>query len=169
MKKLIFILMVGSLFIGCSMWDEDSENLESNDSLLFGIWNLTTIKYFETIDCSGVPYENLDVNSLEQLAEYGMDEYQLKLTVTLDLNIIAIHTQSFDTSYVRDENVSTGIILDHGDQYCVIWDTGDGDECDECRDYTINGDELEFISYNCPHADPNNDNVPCQIFTLVKQ
>ena len=150
MKKLIFILIVGSLFIGCSMWDEDSENLESNESLLVGIWNLTNIQYFETIDCSGVPYEIIDVNSLEQLAEYGMDEYQLKLTVTLDLNIIAIHTQSFDTSYVRDENVSTGIILDHGDQYCVIWDTGDGDECDECRDYTINGDELEFRSYNCP-------------------
>ena len=168
MKKLIFILIVGSLFIGCSMWDEDSENLESNESLLVGIWNLTNIQYFETIDCSGVPYEIIDVNSLEQLAEYGMDEYQLKLTVTLDLNIIAIHTQSFDTSYVRDENVSTGIILDHGDQYCVIWYTGDGDECDECRDYTINGDELEFRSYNCPLPLPPHPNVPCQLYTFVK-
>ena len=168
MKKLIFILMVGCLFMGCNMWDEDSENLESNDSLLVGIWNLTNTQYFETIDCSGVPIEILDVNSLEQLAEYGMDEYQLKLTVTLDLNIIAIHTQSFDTSYVRDEDVSTGIILDHGDQYCVIWYTGDGDECDECRDYTINGDELVFRSYNCPLPLPPNPNIPCQIYTFVK-
>ena len=169
MKKLIFILIVGSLFIGCSMWDEDSENLESNESLLVGIWNLTNIQYFETIDCSGVPYEIIDVNSLEQLAEYGMDEYQLKLTVTLDLNIIAIHTQSFDTSYVRDENVSTGIILDHGDQFCVIWDTGDGDECDECRDYSINGDEATITSKNCPLIVPPHPNIPCQIYTLVKE
>ena len=166
MKKLIFILMVGSLFIGCSVWNEDSE---STINPLVGTWNLTNIQYFETIDCSGVPIEIIDVNSLEQLAEYGMDEYQLKLTVTLDLNIIAIHTQSFDTSYVRDENVSTGIILDHGDQYCVIWDTGDGDECDECRDYIVNGDEVEFTSYNCPLPIPPHPNVPCQIYTLVKQ
>ena len=110
MKKLIFILMVGSLFIGCSVWNEDSE---STINPLVGTWNLTNIQYFETIDCSGVPIEILDVNSLEQLAIYGMDEYQLKLTVTLDLNIIAIHTQSFDTSNVREEDVSTGILLDH--------------------------------------------------------
>ena len=166
MKKLIFILMVGSLFIGCSVWNEDSE---STINPLVGTWNLTNIQYFETIDCSGVPIEILDVNSLEQLAEYGMDEYQLKLTVTLDLNIIAIHTQSFDTSNVREEVVSTGIILDHSDKYCVIWDTGYGDLCDECRDYTINGDELEFRSYNCPLPIPPYPNIPCQIYTLVKQ
>ena len=161
--------MVGSLFIGCSMWDEDSENSASTINPLVGTWNVTNIKYFETLDCSGVPYINLDVNSLENLAEYGVDEYQLKLTVTLDLNIIAIHTQSFDTSYVRDEVVSTGIILDHGDQYCVIWDTGDGDECDECRDYTINGNEMEITSYNCPVPPSPEINIPCQIYTLLKQ
>ena len=42
--------MVGCLFMGCNMWDKDSENLESNDSLLVGIWNLTNTQYFETID-----------------------------------------------------------------------------------------------------------------------
>ena len=166
MKKLISILMVGSLFIGCSMWNEDSE---STINPLVGTWNVTNIQYFETIDCSGVPIEILDVNSLEQLAIYGMDEYQLKLTVTLDLNIIAIHTQSFDTSNVREEDVSTGILLDHGYQYCVIIETGDGDECDECRDYTINGDVAEFTSYNCPLPLPPHPNIPCQIYTLVKQ
>ena len=76
---------------------------------------------------------------------------------------------SSDTSDVRVESVSTGIVLDHGDQFCVIWDTGDGDECDECRNYTINGDELEFLTYNCLPPVPTDDNVPCQIYTLVKE
>ena len=169
MKKLILILIVGSLFIGCSMWDEDSENSASTINPLVGTWNVTNIKYFETLDCSGNPLESIDVNSLEQLAEYGVDEYQLKLTISIDSYIIAINTISSDTSYVREENVSTGIILDHGDQFCAIWDTGDGDECDECRDYTINGNEMEITSYNCPVPPSPEINIPCQIYTLLKQ
>ena len=169
MKKLIFILMVGSLFIGCSMWDEDSENSASTINPLVGTWNVTNIKYFETLDCSGNPLESIDVNSLEQLAEYGVDEYQLKLTISIDSYIIAINTISSDTSYVREENVSTGIILDHGDQFCAIWDTGDGDECDECRDYIVNGDVAVITSYNCPLIVPPHPNIPCQIYTFVKQ
>ena len=168
MKKLIFILMTGGLFMGCSMWDEDSENLESNDSPLVGTWNVTTMKYFETLDCSGVPAENIDVNSLEQLAQYGMDEYQMKLTITLDSFVILILTQSIDTSYVREKIVQTGIILDHGNQYCVIWDTEDVETCDECRDYIVNGDVAEITSYNCPLIVPPHPNIPCQIYTLVK-
>ena len=134
----------------------DSENLENNDSLLVGIWNVTTIKYFETLDCSGNPLESIDVNSLEQLAEYGVDEYQLKLTISIDSYIIAINTISSDTSDVREEYVSTGIVLDHGDQFCVIWDTGDGDE-------------VKITSKNCPLPIPPHPNIPCQIYTLVKQ
>ena len=127
------------------------------------------MKYFATLDCSGVPVENIVVDSLEQLAEYGMDEYQMKITITLDSFVIFILTQSFDTSYVREEIVKTGIILDYGNQYCVIWDTGDGDECDECRDYMINGNEAEITSYNCPLIIDTDFHVPCQIYTLVKQ
>ena len=166
LNKIQLILPI--LFLSCS-FVTDSSDSESTINPLVGIWNVTYIKYFETLDCSGVPLVNLDVNSLEELAVYGMDEYQFKLTITLDLNIIAIHTQSFDTSNVREEVVSTGIILDHSDKYCVIWDTGYGDLCDECRDYTINGDELEFRSYNCPLPMPPYPNIPCQIYTLVKQ
>jgi len=171
MKKLIFILMLGSLFMSCSFVTDskDSENSESTINPLVGTWNVTNIKYFETLDCSGNPLESLDANSLEQLAVYGVDEYQLKLTITIDSYIIAINTISSDTSYVRDENVSTGIILDHGDQFCVIWDTGDGDECDECRDYSINGDEATITSKNCPLIVPPHPNIPCQIYTFVKQ
>ena len=169
MKKLILILIVGSLFIGCCMWDEDSENSASTINPLVGTWNVTNIKYFETLDCSGNPLESIDVNSLEQLAEYGVDEYQLKLTISIDSYIIAINTISSDTSYVREENVSTGIILDHGDQFCAIWDTGDGDECDECRDYIVNGDVAEITSYNCPSPTSPEINIPCEIYTIVKQ
>ena len=169
MKKLILILIVGSLFIGCSMWDEDSENSASTINPLVGTWNVTNIKYFETLDCSGNPLESIDVNSLEQLAVYGVDEYQTKVTITIDSYIILINTISSDTSDMREEYVSTGIILDHGDQFCAIWDTGDGDECDECRDYIVNGDVAEITSYNCPLIVPPHPNIPCQIYTLVKQ
>ena len=160
-------LILSMLLLSCSMWDEDSE---STINSLVGTWNVTTYKYFiANLDCSGVPESELVVDSLEQIAEYGLDEYQLKLTITIDSYIIAINTISSDTSYVRDENVSTGIILDHGDQFCVIWDTGDGDECDECRDYSINGDEATITSKNCPLIVPPHPNIPCQIYTFVKQ
>ena len=144
-------------------------NCENYINPLVGTWNLTTILYFETLDCSGNPLGSTDVNSLEQLAVFGVDEYNLKITITVDSYIIGINTISSDTSDVREEYVSTGIILDHGDQYCVIWDTGDGDECDECRDYIVNGDEVELTSYNCPLPLPPHPNVPCQIYTFVKQ
>ena len=166
LNKIQLILPI--LFLSCS-FVTDSNDSESNDSLLVGTWNVTNIKYFETLDCSGNPLESIDVNSLEQLAVYGVDEYQTKITVTIDLFIILINTISSDTSDVREEYVSTGIILDHGDQFCVIWDTGDGDECDECRNYIINGDEVKITSKNCPLPVPPNPNTPCQIYTLVKQ
>ena len=130
---------------------------------------MTNIKYFETWDCSGNPEESVDVDSLEQLAVYGVDEYHSIITITIDSYIILIHTTSSDTSDVRVEDVSTGIILDYGDQFCVIWDTGDGDECDECRNYTINGDEVKITAYNCPLPIPPHPNGPCQTYTLVKQ
>ena len=168
MNKLIFILISISLFMSCS-FVTDSKDSDSTINPLVGTWNVTNIKYFETLDCSGVPIENLDVDSIEQLAEYGVDEYQLKITITIDSYIIGINTISSDTSDVREENVSTGIILDHGEQFCVIWDTGDGDECDECRDYIINGDEADITSYNCPLPVSPNPNTPCQIYTMVKQ
>ena len=163
--------MIGSLFMSCSFVTDskDSENSASTINPLVGTWNVTNIKYFETLDCSGNPLESIDVNSLEQIAEYGVDEYQLKLTISIDSYIIAIQNISSDTSYVREENVSTGIILDHGDQFCAIWDTGDGDYCDECRDYIVNGDVAEITSYNCPLIVPPHTNIPCQIYTLVKQ
>jgi len=168
MKKLILILISISLFVSCS-FVTDSKESDSITSPMVGTWNVTNIKYFSTLDCSGNPFESIDVNSLEQLAVYGVDEYQLKLTISIDSYIIAINTISSDTSYVREENVSTGIILDHGDQFCAIWDTGDGDECDECRDYSINGDEATITSKNCPLIVPPHPNIPCQIYTFVKQ
>ena len=160
--------MIGSLFMSCC-FVTDSKDSDSTISPMVGTWNVTNIKYFSTLDCNGVPYENLDVNSLEQLAVYGVDEYQTKVTITIDSYIILINTISSDTSDMREEYVSTGIILDHGDQFCVIWDTGDGDECDECRNYIINGDEVKITSKNCPLPVPPNPNTPCQIYTLVKQ
>ena len=147
----------------------DSKESDSITSPMVGTWNVTNIKYFSTVDCSGNPVESTDVNSLEQLAVYGVDEYQTKVTITIDSYIILINTISSDTSDMREEYVSTGIILDHGDQFCVIWDTVDGDECDECRDYIINGDEADITSYNCPLPVPPNPNTPCLIYTVVKQ
>ena len=154
----------------CTCQDNYSgNNCENYNNPLVGTWNVTTIKYFETLDCSGAPIENLDVNSLEELATYGADEYQTKITLTVDSYIIAINTLSLVSSDERVEDVSTGIMLDHGNQYCVIWNTGDGDHCNECRDYTINDDEAEFTSYNCPDPVTGQINIPCIIYTLVKQ
>ena len=166
LNKIQLILPI--LFLSCS-FVTDSKDSENTANPLVGTWNVTNIKYFETLDCSGNPLESLDANSLEQLAVYGVDEYQTKITVTIDLFIILINTISSDTSDMREEHVSTGIILDHGDQFCVIWDTGDGDECDECRNYSINGDEVKITSKNCPLPVPPNPNIPCQIYTLVKE
>ena len=168
MNKLISILISISLFMSCS-FVTDSQDSDSTINPLVGTWDGTNIKYFETLDCSGNRLESIDVNSLEQLAVYGVDEYQTKVTITIDSFIILINTISSDTSDVREELVSTGIIVDHVDKYCVIWDTGDGDGCDSCRDYIINGDEAEITSYNCPLPVPPNHNTPCQIYTAVKE
>ena len=168
MKKLIFILISISLFMSCS-FVTDSTDSDSTISPLVGTWNVTTMEYFETVDCSGIPSETIVLDSLEQLGEYGMDEYQIKITITLDSFVIFILTQSFDTSYVREEIVKTGIILDYANQYCVIWDTEDGEICDECRDYIVNGDVAEITSYNCPSPTSPEINIPCEIYTLAKQ
>ena len=169
-------LILSMLLLSCSMWNEDSE---STINPLVGTWNVTTYKYFfENLDCSGDTEMELVVDSLEQIAEYGLDEYQLKLTITIDSYIIAINTVSTDTSFVREEIISTGIWKEINDQFCIIWDMGDGDDfwisgggdgCDACRDYIINGDEVEIIAYNCPIPPFPGMNIPCQIYTLVKQ
>ena len=41
--------------------------------------------------------------------------------------------------------------------------------CDECRDYIVNGDVAEITSYNCPSPLSPEINIPCEIYTLVKQ
>ena len=168
-------LILSMLLLSCSLWDEDSE---STINSLVGTWNVTTYKYFSAnLDCSGVPESELVVDSLEQIAEYGLDEYQLKLTITIDSYIIAINTLSTDTSFVREEIISTGIWKEINDQFCIIWDMGDGDDfwisgggdgCDACRDYTINDDEFKMTAYNCPIPPFPDMNVPCQISTFVK-
>ena len=160
--KLSLILAI--LIMSCS-FVTDSKDSENTANPLVGRWNMTTVEYFGETDCSGDPDETLVLDSLKQITEFGLDELQLKLTITLDSYIIAINTISSDTSYVREENVSTGIILDHGDQFCAIWDTGDGDEC---RDYSINGDEATITSKNCPLIVPPHPNIPCQIYYLSK-
>ena len=147
----------------------DSKDSENTANPLVGTWNMTAVEYFETLYCSGVPDSYIDFSSQDDLTEMGLDEYQLKVTITIDLHVIVIRSTSLATSNVREEVAATGILVDHGDQYCVIWDTGDGDECDECRDYIVNGDEVELTSYNCPLPLPPHPNVPCQIYTLVKQ
>ena len=163
MKKLLFILIAISLFISCNMWDEDSD---SNVNPLVGTWNAATVKYFGSSNCSGDPNVEIDFNSPEHLALLDLDEYQLQITITIDFHLIVILAQSATTSNVREEDVATGILVDHGNKYCVFWDTDDGDDCDECKDYIINGDELELLSYNCPGI--NDGNVPCLKLAFVK-
>ena len=168
-NKYTLFLILSILLMSCS-FVTDSKDSENTENPLVGTWNVTNIKYFfNDSKCIGNPDESTDVNSQEQLAVYGVDEYQIKITITTDSYIIGIHTLSLVDDSVRIEEVSTGIMVDHGDQYCVIWDTGDGDECKECRDYTINGDLAEIISYECPLPIPPNPIVACQIYTLVKQ
>ena len=172
-KSLIMIpnkikLILSILFMSCS-FVTDSKDSENTANPLVGTWNMTTVEYFETLDCSGVPDSYLDFSSQDDLAELGLDEYQLKVTITIDLHVIVIRSTSLATSNVREEVAATGILVDHGDKYCVIWDTAGTDGCDECKDYTINGDELEFLTYNCLPPVPTDDNIPCQIYTLVKE
>ena len=150
----------------------DSNDSDSTANPLIGTWNLNTINYFNNPNCNGYPVDSLDVNSPEDLAELGLDEYQLELTVTIDSYIIIHLVISTTSSDEREEEAMTGFLVDHGDHYYIIYDTEDDrDDCDERKDYTINDDEIEVYLYNCLHSIPNptDGNVPCLIYTLVKQ
>ena len=173
--KLSLILAI--LIMSCS-FVTDSKDSESTVNPLVGTWNMTTVEYFGETDCSGDPGQALVLDSLEQIIQYGIDELQLKVTITLDSYIIGIFTASDTGSSIREEIISTGIITYLRDQFCVIWDMGDGDSfweegggdgCDACRDYTINGDEFKMTAYNCPIPPFPGENIPCQINTLVKE
>ena len=144
----------------------DSKDSDSNVNPLVGTWNAATVKYFGSSNCSGDPNVEIDFNSPEHLALLDLDEYQLQITITIDFHLIVIRAQSATTSNVREEDAATGILVDHGNKYCVFWDTDDDGDCDECIDYIINGDELELLSYNCPGI--NDGNVPCLKLAFVK-
>ena len=176
-NKYKLSLIIAIFIMSCS-FVTDSKDSESTVNPLVGTWNMTTVEYFGETDCSGDPDETLVLDSLEQITEFGLDELQLKLTITLDSYIIGILTTSETGSSIREETISTGIITDHLDQFCVIWDMGDGDNywgegggdgCDACRDYTINGDEFKMTAYNCPIPPFPGENAPCVISTLVIQ
>ena len=164
----IIKLILSILFISCG-FVTDSNDSDSTADPLVGTWNLTTVKYFANSNCSGDPVE-VDVNSPKDLAILGLDEYQLELTITIDAYIIVLQTTS-DRSGEREEEAATGFLVDHGNKYCVIWDTDEGDLCNECKDYTINGNEVEVYLYNCQPSmgTPTSGNVFCQILTLVKE
>ena len=173
--KLSLILAI--LIMSCS-FVTDSKDSESTVNPLVGTWNMTTVEYFGETDCSGDPDETLVLDSLEQITEFGLDELQLKLTITLDSYIIGINTVHVIDAEEREQSISTGIWSQQGDQFCIIWDIGDGDDfwdsgsgdgCDACRDYTINGDEFKMTAYNCPIPPFPGENIPCQINTLVKE
>ena len=166
--KLSLILSI--LLLSCSFFN-DSKDIENSP---VGTWEVTTVDYYINSDCNGDPDTTLVLNSLES---FNLDEFQLELTITQDAYMIAILTVSFVDSHEREEIVSTGIITYEDDQFCVIWDRGDGDEfwldgggdgCKACRDYTINGEEFEMTAYNCAFPD-SPGNVPCLKYTLLKQ
>ena len=99
--KLSLILSI--LFFSCS-FVTDSKDSESTVSPLVGTWNVTTVEYFGETDCSGDPGQALFLDSLEQIIEYGIDELQIKLTITLDSYIIGILTTSETGSSIREGN-----------------------------------------------------------------
>ena len=166
--KLSLILSI--LFMSCG-FVTDSKNSDSTVNPLVGTWNLITVDYFNNPDCSGIPYDSLDVNSQDDLAEFELDEYQLELTVTVDSYIIILIATSTTLSDEREEEAMTGFLTDHGYNYYVIYDTEDDDDCDDRKDYTINGNEIEIYLYDCLSSmlSPTGQNVPCQIFNMVKQ
>ena len=105
--------------------------------------------------------------------ENTTDELKLELTITKDAYMIAILTGSEVDNFERGEFISTGIITYPSDQFCVIWDRGNGDEfwldgggdgCEACRDYTINDDELKKTANNYSLPPLPEDNVPYQIY-----
>ena len=161
--KLSLILSI--LCMSCS-FVTDSNDSDSTADPLIGTWNLTSVNYFNNPNCSGDPNVEIDFYSPEHLALLDLDEYQLQITITIDFHLIVLLAQSATTSNVREEDAATGILVDNGNKYCVVWDTDDDDDCDECKDYIINGDELEFLSYNCPGI--NGGNVPCLKLAFVK-
>jgi hypothetical protein len=163
--KIIFSI----LFMSCS-FVTDSEDSDSTANPLVGTWNLTTITIFENQDCSGDPVYILDINSEDDLADVlGLDLLQVKATITIDLYIILHEATSTPSSTLMEESAVTGILMGHGDQFCVIWDKEDYGDCDDCVDYTINGDELELQRYNCKHPVSTEPNILCQKSTFVKQ
>jgi len=166
-NKIQLILPI--LFLSCS-FVTDSEDSESTITPLVGTWNLTTILYFDNSTCSGVASDTLDVN--EDLADFGLDVYQAQITVTIDSYIIILGSISYKPGE-WEEDALTGRMVVHGGQYCVIWDTvEDRDDCYECKNYTLNGDELDVYMTDCtPGAlpSPTGEIGLCQILTLEKQ
>ena len=170
-NKYTFSLIISILCMSCG-FVTDSNDSDSTSDPLIGTWNLTSVNYFNNPNCSGDPIDSLDVNSQEDLAALELDEFQLELTVTIDSYIIVLLSISSTSSDEREEEAMTGIVVDHGDHYYVIYDTEDDrDDCDERKDYTINGDEVEVYLYNCLPSmpTPTGNIVPCQIYTMVKQ
>jgi hypothetical protein len=166
-------LILSMLLLSCSFFN-DSKDIENSP---VGTWEVTTWQYFDNSRCSGVPDIIINLDSLEQISLFGLDELQLELTITQDAYMIAILTGSEVDNFERGEIISTGIITYPSDQFCVIWDRGNGDEfwldgggdgCEACRDYTINGEEFEMTAYNCAFPD-SPGNVPCLKYTLLKQ
>ena len=169
-SKYKLSIILSALLLSCSFFN-DSKDIENSP---VGTWEVTTVDYYINSDCNGDPDTTLVLNSLES---FNLDEFQLELTITQDAYMIAILTVSFVDSHEREEIVSTGIITYEDDQFCVIWDRGDGNEfwidgggdgCEACRDYTINGNEFEMVANNCPIPD-TEINVACLRYSLVKQ
>ena len=165
------------LLLSCS-FVTDSNDSDSSSSSPVGTWNWSTITYFSNSDCSGDPEETAVFDSPEFMASFGIDEYQLKLTITVDSYIIGILNVSEIDSDDREQDISTGIWSQYDDLFCIIWDMGEGDDfwnggggdgCDACRDYIINGDELKMTAKNCPFPLDPDVNMPCIIYTFIKQ
>ena len=176
-NKYKLALILSMLLLSCS-FVTDSNDTDSTSSSPAGTWNLSTITYFGTLDCSGTPAETAVFDSLEFITPFGIDEYQLKLTITVDSYIIGINTVHVIDAEEREQSISTGIWSQQGDKFCIIWDMGDGDDfwdngsgdgCDACRDYSINGNELKMTAYNCAFPLNPDLNMPCQIYTFIKQ
>ena len=167
--KFKISLIISILLLSCGFVTDSNDYTVSP---IVGTWNLTTISYFENSTCSGVPFATLNVNSPKDLADFGLDVYQVQLTVTIDEYIIILGSSS-DKPGEWEEEALTGRMVDHGGQYCVLWDTiEDRDDCYECKNYTLNGDELDVYMTDCtPGAlpSPTGEIGLCQILTLEKQ
>ena len=112
--KLSLILSI--LLLSCSFFN-DSKDIENSP---VGTWEVTTWQYFDNSRCSGVPDIIINLDSLEQISLFGLDELQLELTITQDAYMIAILTGSEVDNFERGEIISTGIITYPSDQFCVI-------------------------------------------------